>query len=184
MELRMLNTSEPGGHVDVTATEDLTVMLSEINRKLDAVVEVTEDLGRQLESLEDLREDFVPIAHEGILIAYRKLHELEQAGVIAFLKESAGVFHTISTSFTQEDVKALGDNVVHILRTVRSLTQPEVLDLADKAAGAIKEAPVEPLGRIGLLRSFRDPEVRKGLTMFLTVLREMGGETETKEPAT
>lgn len=180
----MMNTNDQGGHVDVTATADLATTLTEINRKLDAVVEVTEDLGRQLESFEDLGEDFVPIAHEGMLIAYRKLHELEQAGVIDFLKESAGVFHTISTSFTQEDVKALGDNVVHILHTVRSLTQPEVLELADKAAGALKEAPAEPLGRIGLLRSFRDPEVRKGLTMFLTVLRELGGESETNDPAT
>jgi len=180
----MLNTNDQGGHVDATATADLGATLSEINRKLDAVVEVTEDLGRQLESLEDLREDFVPIAHEGMLIAYRKLHELEQLGVIDFLKESAGVFHTIATSFTQEDVKALGDNVVHILHTVRSLTQPEVLELADKAAGALKETPAEPLGRIGLLRSFRDPEVRKGLTMFLTVLRELGGETETNDSAT
>ena len=180
----MMNTNDHGGHPDVTETTDLVTTLAEINRKLDAVVEVTEDLGRQLESLEDLREDFVPIAHEGILIAYRKLHELEQAGVIDFLKESAAVLHTISTSFTQEDVKALGDNVVHILHTVRSLTQPEVLELADKAAGALKEAPVEPLGRIGLLRSFRDPEVRKGLTMFLTVLRELGGESETNNSAT
>ncbi|MGB5303372.1 MAG: DUF1641 domain-containing protein [Gemmatimonadota bacterium] len=180
----MLNVNDQGGGVDVAPTADLAATLSEINRKLDSVVEVTEDLGRQLESLEDLREDFVPIAHEGMLIAYRKLHELEQAGVIDFLKESAGVLHTISTSFTQEDVKALGDNVVHILHTVRSLTQPEVLELADKAAGALKEAPAEPLGRIGLLRSFRDPEVRKGLTMFLTVLRELGGESETNVSAT
>ena len=180
----MLNVNDQGGGVDVALTADLAATLTEINRKLDAVVEVTEDLGRQLESLEDLREDFVPIAHEGILIAYRKLHELEQAGVIDFLKESAAVLHTISTSFTQEDVKALGDNVVHILHTVRSLTQPEVLELADKAAGALKEAPAEPLGRIGLLRSFRDPEVRKGLTMFLTVLRELGGESEPNASAT
>ena len=180
----MLNVNDQGGGVEVAPTADLAATLTEINRKLDAVVEVTEDLGRQLESFEDLREDFVPIAHEGMLIAYRKLHELEQAGVIDFLKESAAVLHTISTSFTQEDVKALGDNVVHILHTVRSLTQPEVLELADKAAGALKEAPAEPLGRIGLLRSFRDPEVRKGLTMFLTVLRELGGESGTDDSAT
>ena len=180
----MLSTNDQGGHVDAAVTADLAATLSEINRKLDTVVEVTEDLGRQLESFEDLREDFVPIAHEGMLIAYRKLHELEQAGVIDFLKESSGVLHTIATSFSQEDVKALGDNVVHILHTVRSLTQPEVLELADKAAGALKEAPAEPLGRIGLLRSFRDPEVRKGLTMLLTVLRELGGETETNDSPT
>lgn len=173
----MLNASDKGA-VAIAPDSDLSAALAEINHKLAAVVEVTEDLGRQLESLEDLREDFVPIAHEGMLIAYRKLHELEQAGVIEFLKESAGVFHTISTSFTPEDVKALGENVVHILRTVRSLTQPEVLDLADKAAGALREAPPEPVGRMGLIRSFRDPEVRRGLTMFLTVLRELGGEAD------
>ena len=167
-----LSGAAPAPEVDLAAT------LSEMNRKLEAVFEVTEDLGRQLESFEDLREDFVPIAHEGILIACRKLHELEQSGVIDFLKESAGVLRTISTSFTPEDVRALGDNVVHILHTVRGLTQPEVLGLADRAASALKGAPVEPLGPIGLLRSLRDPEVRKGLTLFLSVLREMGGETE------
>ena len=170
-----------GGDVAMATGSDLAAEIAEINRKLDSVVEVTEDLGRKLESFEDLQEDLVPIAHEGILIAYRKLHELEQAGVIDFLKESAGVFHTISTSFSPDDVRALGDNVVHILDTVRNLTQPEVLDLADKAAGALKEAPARPMGRIGLLRSLRDPEVRKGMTMFLTVLREMGSEGSTTE---
>jgi len=164
--------------VTVSSETDLAASLAAINRKLDAVVEVTEELGRQLESLDDLREDFVPIAHEGILIAYRKLHELEQAGVIDFLKESAGVFHTVTTSFTPADGKALGENVVHILQTVRNLTQPEVLELADKAAGALKASPAEPLGRIALLRSLRDPEVRQGLTMFMRVLREMGSEAD------
>jgi uncharacterized protein YjgD (DUF1641 family) len=178
VELTMPNMNEQAGGVATLEETDLPAAMAEINRKLDSVVEVMEDLSRQLESFDDLREDLVPIAHEGIMIAYRKLHELEQAGVIEFLKESAGVFHTISTSFTSEDVKALGDNVVNILGTVRGLTQPEVLDLADKAAGALREAPAEPMGRMGLIRSLKDPEVRRGLTMFLTVLREMGGEDE------
>lgn len=179
----MLNTdtNDQGSDVAVAWEDDLATTLAAINRKLDSVVEVTEDLGRQLQSFDDLREDFVPIAHEGILIAYRKLQELEQAGVIDFLKESARVLHTISTSFTPDDVQALGGNVGHILRTVRSLTQPEVLDLADKAAGALREAPPEPMSRIGLLRSFRDPEVRRGLTLLLTVLRELGSEEDAEE---
>ena len=179
----MLNTdtNDRGKRVAVASGEDLAITLALINRKLDSVVEVTEDLGRQLQSFDDFREDFVPIAHEGILIAYRKLQELEQAGVIDFLKESARVLHTISTSFTPDDVQALGDNVVNILRTVRGLTQPEVLDLADRAAGALRETLPEPMGRIGLLRSFRDPEVRRGLTLLLTVLRELGSQEEAGE---
>ena len=151
-------------------------MLVEINRKLDDVARVTEDLSRQLESLHDLREDLVPVAHEGLMIAYRKLNALEQDGVIDFLRESSAVFQTIATSFSRDDVKALGDNVVHILETVRNLTQPEVLELADKTSKALRDVPAEPLGRIGLMRSLRDPEVRRGLTMFLGVLRELGSE--------
>ncbi len=151
-------------------------MLVEMNRKLDEVARVTDDLSRQLESLHDLREDLVPIAHEGLMIAYRKLHTLEQEGVIDFLRESSAVLQTIATSFSRQDVKALGENVVHILETVRNLTQPDVLDLADKTSKALREVPAEPLGRIGLMRSLRDPEVRRGLTLFLGVLRELGSE--------
>jgi len=153
-------------------------MLVEINRKLDEVARVTEDLSRQLESLHDLREDLVPIAHEGLMIAYRKLNALEQEGVIDFLRESSAVLRTIATTFSRQDVKALGDNVVHILETVRNLTQPEVLELADKTSKALRDVPAEPLGRIGLVRSLRDPEVRRGLTMFLGVLRELGSEAD------
>jgi uncharacterized protein YjgD (DUF1641 family) len=169
MSDRVLTTTQPPAEFDPQ-------LLAEINRKLDEVSRVTEDLSRQLESLHDLREDLVPIAHEGLMIAYRKLSALEQEGVIDFLRESSAVFQTIATSFSRQDVKALGDNVVHILETVRNLTQPEVLDLADKTSRALREAPSAPLGRIGLMRSLRDPEVRRGLTMFLGVLRELGSE--------
>ncbi len=153
-------------------------VLLDMNRKLDAIALVTEDLSRQLESLHDLREDLVPIAHEGLMIAYRKLHDLEQEGVIDFLRESSAVLRTIATSFSREDVEALGDNVVHILQTVRNLTQPEVLDLADKTSKALREAPAAAPGRIGILKALRDPEVRRGMTMFLGVLRELGAESD------
>lgn len=162
-------SSQPPAGIDPGVLED-------INRKLDDIARVTEDLSRQLESLHDLREDLVPIAHEGLMIAYRKLNALEQEGVIDFLRESSEVFQTIAKSFSREDVKALGDNVVHILETVRNLTQPEVLDLADKTSKALRNAPADPLGRVGLFRSLGDPEVRRGLTMFLGVLRELGRE--------
>ena len=170
----MMN-EQPQNHEQQLATID-PLVLDEISRKLDEVGRVTEDLSRQLESLHDLREDLVPIAHEGLMIAYRKLNALEQDGVIDFLRESSAVFQTIATSFSRQDVKALGDNVVHILETVRNLTQPEVLELADKTSKALREVPAEPMGRIGMLRSLRDPEVRRGMTMFLGVLRELGSE--------
>ncbi len=173
---------QPQTHMQPLAEID-PQKLDEIVLKLDEVGRVTEDLSRQFESLHDLREDLLPIAHEGLMIAYRKLNALEQEGVIDFMRESSAVFQTIAKSFSREDVKALGDNVVHILETVRSLTQPEVLELADKTSKALREVPAEPMGRIGLLRSLRDPEVRRGLTLFLGVLRALGSEGDTS-PAT
>jgi uncharacterized protein YjgD (DUF1641 family) len=117
----------------------------------------------------------VPIAHGALKIAHKKLHELEQEGVMDFAGESVGVAKTIATSFSREDVKLLGDNVVSILKTVRNLTQPGVLEVADRAAVALRGAPAEP-EKIGLWRAMRDPEIRKGMSLMLGVLRELGAE--------
>jgi uncharacterized protein YjgD (DUF1641 family) len=149
--------------------------LAEINLKLDRISFVVEDLSRRLESFDDLKEDLVPIAHGALKIAHKKLHELEQEGVMDFAAESVDMAKTIATSFSRKDVKLLGDNVVSILKTVRNLTQPGVLEVADRAAVALRGAPAEP-EKIGLWKALRDPEIRKGMTLMLGVLRELGAE--------
>jgi uncharacterized protein YjgD (DUF1641 family) len=153
-------------------TTDVAAQLAEINEKLDRLSFVVEDLGRRMESFDDLKEDLVPIAHGALKIANKQLHELEQAGALEFASESIQVARTIATSFSRDDVKLLGDNVVKILETVRNLTQPGVLNIADRAAVALQEAPEE--GRVGLIRAMRDPEIRKGMAMLFAVLRELG----------
>jgi uncharacterized protein YjgD (DUF1641 family) len=155
--------------------QDVAAQLVEVNRKLDRISIVVDDLSRRLESFDDLKEDLVPIAHGALTIANKKLHELEQEGVIDFAGESVNVARTIATSFSREDVKMLGDNVVSILKTVRNLTQPGVLEVADKAATALRGAPAEA-EKIGLWRAMRDPEIRKGMSLMLGVLREFGAE--------
>ena len=82
----------------------------------------------------------------------------------------------VATSFNEEDVRLLGENVVHILKTTRNLTQPEVLDVADRAAVALKDTEAHPQKKIGLLKALRDPEIRRGMTLMLSVMRELGSE--------
>lgn len=143
-----------------------------------------EDLDRRMESFDDFMEDLGPIAHGALSIAQRQMGRLEEEGILAFGSEVVSVGRTVATSFSPEDVRLLGENVVTILETVRNLTQPEVLGVADKAAGALsRPAPEKPAGTLKLMKAMRDPEVRRGMTMLLGVLKDMGENGDSKPVA-
>ena len=82
------------------------------------------------------------------------------------------------SSFTEEDVNALGDNIVLILNTVKDMTQPEIMGMLQRTIHTVQEQeePSEPPSMIGLLKEMRDPDVRRGLGRLLAVLRSMGQE--------
>jgi uncharacterized protein YjgD (DUF1641 family) len=169
--------------LDRAETADLTVQLARLNEKLDRIEAAVDVMTHRLESLEDLREDLWPMVHGASRALNRKLHELEQKGVLGFVTESAKMGEHIASSFTQEDVRLLGENVVSILTTVRNLTQPEVLEVADRAAVALRDTEAHPAKKVSLFRAMRDPEIRRGMGLMLSVLREMGQEGTHKKPA-
>ena len=104
-----------------------------------------------------------------------RLQEFERDGTLDFVREGVQVLKRVSTAFSPEDVRLLGENIVHILMTVRNLTQPEVLDLADKATSALKESsPQTQVGTLGLIRAMREPEVKRGTGILLELLRSLG----------
>jgi len=77
-------------------------------------------------------------------------------------------------------VKALGDNVVLILQTVKEMTQPEVMTMMRRTAitaQGVDDSYAEPPSTIALLKQMRDPEVRRGLARTLNILRTLGSET-------
>lgn len=173
-------TTQYADRADTVDAAQLQATLVEINGKLEKMSECVDDLSKRLESFDDLKEDLVPMAHSALQMAYQRMHELEQNGTLDFVKESARVVETIATSFTPEDVKLLGENVVSILNTVRNLTQPEMLGVADRAATALQSEPDE---KIGLLKAMRDPEIRKGMALLFGVLRELGQVSTTHQLA-
>jgi uncharacterized protein YjgD (DUF1641 family) len=111
-----------------------------------------------------------------------RLQELEERGYFSFARQSAGMLDTIVTSFTEEDVKLLGDNIVLILQTVRQMTQPEVMGMLNRTALTIAETEANgsgpPPSTFSLLRQMRDPLVRRGLARALATLRAVGAEPE------
>ena len=149
---------------------DLKHQMDRLEEKLDRILGYTEALEHRVEALTELREDFVPILNDAGRLASHRLQEWDRSGALGVVKEGLKMMETVATSFDEEDVRLLGENVVGILRTIRSLTQPEILEIADRAAEA------DTGKRAGLIRSMRDPDVRRGMTILMAVLRELGGE--------
>lgn len=105
------------------------------------------------------------------------LDRLERQGYFAFMREGWGVLEKIVAEFDEDDVRALGDNIVTILTTVRNMTQPEVLSLANNAFTAIQ--PIEPIDNVStlqLLRSLSDPQVRKGMARLLNIVKTLAND--------
>lgn len=101
------------------------------------------------------------------------LDQLERDGYFAFARESWGIMERIVTEFSEEDVKALGDNVVTILTTVRNMTQPEIMAMANNAIGVIQDVPYETKSPsvLALLRELSNPKTRRGLARMINLLQ-------------
>lgn len=129
-----------------------------------------------LESINDFMKDVGPIVHQAGLDAIHKLHELEQKGYIDFFRELSRSLDNIVTHYTAEDVRALSDNVVFILETIRNLTQPDMLKAINNALLIYKNLDMENVEEYSLFKAmmeFRKPEMKKGIGFMITFLKKM-----------
>ncbi len=134
-----------------------------------------------LESMTDLSKDVLPIANEVILDGTKKLHEFEQKGYFEFLKEMGHIVDNIVTHFSTEDLKALADNIVTIMETVKNLTQPEMLQSVNNAVKIfasmdIDEAPQYSVWK--LMREMNKPEMKKALGFFVMFMKNLNYTNE------
>ena len=86
----------------------------------------------------------------------------------------------LSAEFSEDDVKALGDNIVTILTTLRSMTQPEIMNMTNSALNAIQDEPA-PAGDVSmwaLLRDLNDPKVRKGMARLMNMLKVIADQPD------
>ncbi len=132
----------------------------------------------QLESLSDLLNTIGPIGKGAYDKAVNALQTLEQKGYFTFAKGGAQIADNIVTSFDEDNVKKLGENVVLILNTVKEMTQPEIMGFVRTFVRNVElelEKPVNTsLG--ALLGQMRDPNTRKGLAITMRVLKVIGAQ--------
>ncbi len=161
-------------------SDDVTVEDAvQLARTLARAAPTMEALLRQMESLSALGEEIVPLASPAMATLTSTLQELDDKGYFAFARGGADIVDKVVTSFTEEDIDALGDNVVLILNTVKEMTQPEVMTLLQRTALTAQDVDAEfaeAPSTFALLKQMRDPQTRRGLGRVMTMLRTIGAE--------
>jgi len=130
----------------------------------------------QLESMSDLINDVAPISREIVIDFMAKLDEFDRKGYFGFMREIGRAMDNVVESFTVDDVRALGDNVVTILNTVKNLTQPDMLQALDNALTVYKKLDIEVEEEISyftLIRRMNTPEMRRGMAFGIRFLKSM-----------
>ena len=126
----------------------------------------------QMESLAELGRDFSPLTQDAFLTAMNRLDEMERKGYFAFVRGGMAIMDNVVTSFTEEDVRQLGENIVLILQTVKEMTQPDIMQMLRSTAVTIREEePAENISMLTILRQLNDPAVKRGLAKTLSVLK-------------
>jgi TusE/DsrC/DsvC family sulfur relay protein len=149
--------------------------LEAIAHRLDALQDQMAYLVQRQKRQEELFADMTPILKDVLGKATERFEDLEKDGAIAFAKELAVVTRKVVQGYSPEDVRQFGDAVVKILDTVRALTQPEVLVIANEASAVLAQADqAEPIGIMGMVRASRNDDVQKGMAVMMEVLKHVG----------
>ena len=152
--------------------EALTGIGLKLIRNLNNINEFLE----MLESINDFMKDVGPIIHQVGLDTIHKLHELEQRGYIDFFRELSKSLDNIVTHFSADDVRALSDNIVFIMETVKNVTQPDMLKAINNALAIYKNLDMDNVEEYSIFKAlmeFRKPEMKKGIGFMITFLKKM-----------
>lgn len=155
--------------------EDLLYLIKRLLRDTHMLIDTLD----RLEALHGLADEVQLMGRQVFNQSVEKLEQMEQEGYFAFARGGMYIMERVVAEFGEEDVRALGDNIVLILNTIKSMTQPEIMNfvrntllLAEKEV----EKPVDTsLG--SLVGQMRDPEVRRGLALTMRVLKAIGAQS-------
>ena len=165
---------------DSLSTGDIVYLGKKLLRNVNTITKSLE----QLENARDFVRDFSPVGREMFIDLMNTLDEMDRKGYFTFLKEFSGVMDQIVTSFSAEDVRHLGENIVTILNTVKSLTQPEILHAVNNALQVYQKLDVqnvEDASLFSLLKELNTPEARRGLAFTMKFLKSVASQEPNKE---
>ncbi|NQV16119.1 DUF1641 domain-containing protein [bacterium] len=143
---------------------------------------ITAVIGK-LESAIDFFEDFKPIGKELFNDTLEKLDDLDRAKYFEFAKEAAGISNNIVGHFSTEDVRLLADNIVPILETVKSITQPELMGAIKNAVAVFDKMKVEGIQEVSIWKAMSElntPEMKRGLGFVIAFMKTIASKESEK----
>ena len=158
--------------------EELTQLGLKFIRNLNTFSELLS----MLESANDLMKDLSPIINQVGLDAIQKMSEFEQKGYFAFINELMTITDNIIGYYSLKDVRELADNIVSILETVKSMTQPDMLQAINNALTVYKSMDTKDIPEYSIwkaMRAMNSSEMKKGIGFMITFLKNMA-QTENK----
>lgn len=154
--------------------EDILRLLKRLLRN----TRTLEQMLDQLESMSELWNDLSPLSQDAFLSLMNQLNQMEQKGYFVFLQGGLDIADRVVTSFDEDDVKQLGENVVLILETVKEMTQPEIMTMLRNTAHVVQDDEPVDTSLISIFRQMNDPAVRTGLVKTMQVLKSMADKPQ------
>ena len=156
--------------------EDLLFLLKRVLRDTQLLVSLLD----RLESTVELADEIQRIGQGVFNQAVVKLDQMERDGYFTFAQGGWRIVEKIVDEFGEDDIEALGDNIVTILSTVKNLTQPEIMNLTNNALQAFQEEPTieGDVSMWALLRDMSDPKVRRGMARLLNLVKVLADQPD------
>ena len=136
---------------DQIQTGDILHLVKKILRNINNITKTFE----QLENTKDFIKDFSPVSRELFIDFMNKMDEFDRKGYFQFMKELTKVSDKIVTSFSVQDVKDLGENIVTILNTIKSLTEPDMLHSINNAVKVYKSLDIDVSEKVSIIQLVR-----------------------------
>jgi len=136
------------------------------------------------ESMNDFLKDASPLFNEAVINFSKKLHEFDEKGYFEFFAETGQIFDNIIVHYKPEDVHALADNIVPIIETVRSATQPEMMTALNngiKIFNSIETDNIPEYSIFKVMREMNKPEMKRALGLFITFMKNIATETTSNQ---
>ena len=153
-------------------SEDLFFLLKRLLRDTHLLMKLLD----QLENAMELGKDFQHLGKQIFNQGVQELDRMERKGYFDFARESWLIIERIMTEFSAEEISTLGDHVIGALKTVQNLSQPDVMEIANRSIDAFLQAPAngEKVSTWQLIQEISSPEARKGMLRMVNLLKVMG----------
>jgi len=132
------------------------------------------DLLGRAEAAVELVDDVMPLSKQMVFQAIGVAEQLEAKGYFRLARGGYAVVDKLVANYTEEDLRALAENMPALVTLVRNVTKPELVKLANDSVSALS-APPELVSLWQLIGVVFDARTRQGLGRMLKLVKVMAG---------